>query len=51
MLNNLIVTGLYIYSKKIMHLKFDIINFFFWVYSKKVKFQNKKIVDLKKRFN
>ena len=51
LLNNLIVTGLYIYSKKIIHLKFDISNFFFWVYSKKVKFQNKKIVDLKKRFN
>lgn len=50
-LNNLVSSGLFIYSKKIIYLRFDISNFFFWVYSKKIKFKNKKIVDLKKRFN
>jgi hypothetical protein len=51
LLNNLVSVGLFAYSKKIIYLRFDISNFFFWVYSKKIKFKNKKIVDLKKRFN
>jgi hypothetical protein len=51
LLNNLVSVGLFVYSKKIIHLRFDISNFFFFVYSKKIKFKNKKIVDLKKRFN
>lgn len=45
------MAGFYVYSKKIIYLRFDISNFFLFIYSKKVKFQNKKIVDLKKKFN
>lgn len=50
-LNNLVSSGFYVYSKKIIYLHFDTSNFFFWVYSKKIQFENKKIVGLKKRFN
>jgi hypothetical protein len=50
-LNNLVFSGFYAYSKKIIYLRFDISNFYFWIYSKKIKFQNKKIMTLKKKFN
>lgn len=50
LLNNLITSGFSVYTKKILFLRFDINKFFFWVYSKKVKFQNKKVINFKKKF-
>lgn len=50
-LNNLISFGFYTYSKKFLILKFDINQSLFWVYKKKSKFQNIKIINLKKRFS
>jgi hypothetical protein len=50
-LNNLVSNGFYVYTKKIIYLRFDINNFFFWVYTKKIKFKNKKVLGLRKRFN
>lgn len=51
LLNNLVFLGFFVYTKKIMFLRFDINNYFFWVYAKKLKIQNKKIWGLKKKFN
>lgn len=49
-LNNTIQMGFFTYTKKFISLRFDTNNFFFWIYKKKVKFQNIKLITLKKRF-
>lgn len=46
LLNNLVCSGFLVYKKKIMFLHFDLNKFFFWVYSKKVKLQTKRILKL-----
>lgn len=51
LLNNLVILGFFVYKKNILFIKFDTNNFFFWVYSKKLKLINKKIWGLKKKFN
>ena len=51
LLNNLITLGNFSYTKKIVFLHFDVNKFYFWIYNKKIKLQNKKIVYLKKKFN
>lgn len=50
LLNNLMLTGFFIYTKKIIFLQYDTSKHFFWKYSKKVKFQNKWVINLKKKF-
>lgn len=50
LLNNLINLGFFVYKKKIIFLNFDVNKYFFWVYSKKIKLQNLKILELKKKF-
>lgn len=50
LLNNLIISGFSVYTKKILFLRFDTNKFFFWVYSKKIKFQNVKVMRFKKKF-
>lgn len=50
-LNNLLTFGFYTYNKKFFVLKFDINQSLFWIYKKKKKFQNVKIINLKKRFS
>ena len=50
-LNGSISSGFFTYKKKIIALRFDSSFCFFWVYSKKIKFQNKKVLKLKTRFN
>lgn len=49
-LNKAITLGFFTYNKKCILLRFEINQFFFWVYKKKVKFKNLKIINLKKRF-
>jgi hypothetical protein len=49
-LNGAINGGFFTYKKKILSLMFDTGKSFFWVYVKKSKFQNSKIIKLKKRF-
>lgn len=51
LLNNLINSGFFVYTKKIIFLHFDVNKFSFWLYTKKIKLQNKKILFLKKKFN
>lgn len=48
LLNNLVTSGFLIYQKKVLFLHFDVNKFFFWTYSKKLKFKNTKTVQLKK---
>jgi len=50
LLNNLISIGFFVYKKKILFLRYDTSKHFFWVFVKKVKFQNQKVLNLKKRF-
>ena len=50
LLNNLIYGGFFVYTKKIIFLRFDVNKFIFWVYSKRIKVQTKKIFNLKKKF-
>ncbi len=49
-LNGALSAGFFTYKKKIISLRFDTSNFFFWVYAKKIKFQNTKVLKLKTRF-
>ncbi len=49
-LNNVISLGFFVYNKKIISLRFEMNQIIFWVYKKKMKFQNLKIINLKKRF-
>ena len=49
-LNNSISLGFFTYNKKIIGLHFETNQFIFWVYKKKIKFQNSKILNLKRRF-
>lgn len=49
-LNGSISAGFFTYKKKFISLRFDIGKSFFWLYTKKIKFQNYKVVKLKKRF-
>jgi len=49
-LNNAIGLGFFTYNKKFLSLRFDTTQFICWLYKKKVKFQNFKIINLKKRF-
>jgi hypothetical protein len=49
-LNGAINAGFFTYKKKILSLRFDTGKSFFWVYTKKSKFQNYKVIRLKKRF-
>ena len=51
LLNNLTILGSFSYLKKIIYLHFDVNKLFFWIYNKKIKLQNKKILSLKKKFN
>ena len=48
--NNVINYGYFTYFKKFVILRFDTNQFNFWIYKKKKKFENLKIVNLKKRF-
>jgi hypothetical protein len=50
-LNGALNAGFFTYNKKITSLRFDIGKSFFWVYSKKSKFQQSKVIKLKRRFN
>lgn len=50
LINNLVYYSFFCYKKKVLFLQFDTNKFFFWIYSKKIKLQNKKIVYLKKKF-
>lgn len=49
-LNNAIGRGFFNYTKLFFSLRFETSQFVFWVYKKKIKFQNLKVVNLKKRF-
>lgn len=49
-INNAIGIGFFTYNKKIITLKFEMNQFTFWVYKKKIKFTNSKVLNLKKRF-
>jgi hypothetical protein len=49
-LNNAIGVGFFGYNKKILALRFEMSQFIFWIYKKKVKFQNFKVLNLKQRF-
>lgn len=49
-LNNAINIGFFNYNKKIVALKFETNLFTFWIYKKRIKFQNFKIIGLKRRF-
>ena len=51
LLNNLINVGFLIYKQKKNFLRFDVNKFYFWVYTKKIKLKNQKILKLKKKFN
>ena len=50
LLNNLVNKGFFVFTKKIIFLRFDVNKFFFWVYSKKIKAQTVKISKLKTFF-
>jgi len=50
LLNNLVSNGFFVYTKKIIFLRFDVNKFSFWVYAKRVKLQTKKLLNLKKKF-
>ena len=51
-LNNLVISGFLVYNKKkLKFLRFDPNKFSFWVYSKKIKLQTKKILRLKHFFH
>lgn len=49
-LNNAVGLGFFSYNKKIVALRFETNQFAFWIYKKKVKFQNLKVLNLKQRF-
>ena len=51
LLNNLINVGFLIYKQKKNFLRFDVNKFYFWVYTKKIKLKNQKILKLKRKFN
>ena len=50
LLNNLIVSGFLSFKKKLIFLYFDTTNFFFWVFTKKIKIKKIKIIVFKKNF-
>jgi len=50
LMNNLVIGGFLIYTKKIVFLRFDLNKLFFWIYSKKVRLETKKILKLKNFF-
>ena len=51
LLNNLILLGKFISTKKITFLNFDVNKFFLWIYNKKIQEHNEKILFLKKKFS
>ena len=50
LLNNLISSGFFVYTKKILFLQLDINKFSFWVYSKNIKAQTNKVFTIKRFF-
>lgn len=50
LVNNLVSNGFFVYTKKIIFLRFDVNKFSCWVYAKKVKLHTKKLFNLKKKF-
>lgn len=49
-LNNAVGVSLFSYNKKVTTVRFEMNQFAFWIYKKKIQFQNLKILNLKQRF-